>query len=231
MSILTLIVNSLKGLVQGFFSKTDVSSKDGSKDLNGNGKLEKKSNGSTSINWNNIIILILVGVGMYLIPSPFQSTMRYPIAGTSHSETAVRGIPDTVWVSQPVHYGADADVDTVSYVEDMDPVLILAMPDYVENVATIKDSTVVGIIRATAYPYWRNWDSPDTLDIDVILEWNLQARPLSSIERVDTVYSMDSVWIQPPTPFIERPAVVAGVTLIGVAILYGIVESIKGSFD
>jgi hypothetical protein len=157
--------------------------------------------------------------------------MRYPVTGTSHSETAVRGIPDTTWTPQPVHHGADADIDSVTYMADMEPTWVLAIPDYVENVAHVKDSTVVGIIRATGYPYWRDYDSKDTLDIDVVLEWNLQARPIKEIERVDTVFSMDSIWTPVERPFLEEPAVVVTGTIIGIVILYAIVESVKGIFD
>jgi hypothetical protein len=112
----------------------------------------------------------------------------------------------------------------------MEPICIVAMPDYVENVAIVDDSSVVGIIRATAYPFWRNLENPDTLDIDVILEWNLQAKPIEHVSRVDTFRTADSVWIPVPRPWIEQPAVVAGGTIIGMAIIYGIIESIKETF-
>ena len=224
MNILTLIVNSLKGLVQGFVGKTNDSSKDGSEDSTGNGK----SNGKSSINWTNIIIFVLVGVGCYFIPSPFQRTMPYPTTGTSHNETAVRGIPDSSWITQPIHHGADANVDSVVYTGNMDPILVqIAIPDYVENVTIVKDSTVNGIIRATAYTYWRDYEIRDTLDIDVILEWNLQAAPHLMVTREDTVYSMDSTWIPVEVPFIEKPVVVVAGTLVGVAILYTVVEFVK----
>lgn len=153
--------------------------------------------------------------------------MPYPTTGTSHSENAVRGIPDSSWIAQPIHFGADSDVDSVVYVGNMDPVLVLAIPDYVENVAIVKDSTVNGIIRATAYTYWRDYDKRDTLDIDVVLEWNLQAAPHLLVAREDTVYSMDSTWIPVEVPFIEKPVVVVAGTLVSVAILYTVVEFIK----
>jgi len=140
---------------------------------------------------------------------------------------AIRGIPDTTSITQPIHFGADSDVDSVVYVADMDPVFVLAIPDYVENVAIVKDSTVHGIIRATAYTYWRDYDKRDTLDIDVVLEWNLQAAPHLLIAREDTVYTMDSTWIPVPVPFIEKPVVVVTGTLIGVAVVYAVVEFIK----
>jgi len=153
--------------------------------------------------------------------------MPYPTRSTSHSEVAIRGIPDTTSITQPIHFGADSEVDSVVYTGDMDPVFVLAIPDYVENVAIVEDSTVHGIIRATAYTYWRDYDKRDTLDIDVVLEWNLQAAPHLLIAREDTVFTMDSTWIPVPVPFIEKPAVVVTGTLLGVAVVYAVVEFIK----
>ena len=156
--------------------------------------------------------------------------MPYPTSGSSSTQTAVRGIPDTVYVSNPIRYGADADVDEVVF-KKIEPTLVLAIPDYVENVAIVSDSGVTGMIRATAYPYWMDYEVRDTMNIDVVLEWNLRPRPTLQISQADTIFYMDSIWFEEPRPFLTEPIVVAGGTIIGIAILYGIVESIKGIFN
>lgn len=86
--------------------------------------------------------------------------------------------------------------------------------------------SVVGIIRATAYPYVEN----DTLKIELPIEFNLTPRAME-IAQVDTFWRTDSVFVERDIPFIEKPAVVASGTILGIAILYGIVESLKGLTD
>lgn len=169
-------------------------------------------------------MLILVGVGCYLIPSPFSTHAPRIPTRTSHSEVAVRGTWDTTRISHAPIYGVDDWVDNeITYVAQTEPVIVLALPDYVENLAQVRDKAVVGIIRATAYPYIEN----DTLQVELVLEWNLQPRPTESYSRTDTVFSVDSLWFEAEKPFIEEPIVVMTGTFVGVAILYGIVEFIK----
>ena len=169
-------------------------------------------------------MLVLVGVGCYLIPGPFSTHAPRIPTRTSHTQVAVPGTVDTTLISHAPIYGVDDWVDNeITYVAQTEPVIVLALPDYVENFSEVRDKAVVGFIRSTAYP----WIENDTLRIQVVNEWNLQPRPTESYAKTDTVYSIDSLWFDPDTPFMEKPIVVMTGTFVGVAILYGIVEFIK----
>lgn len=192
----------------------------GSTESTGNGA---QSNGSTRINWTAIIVVVLVGVGLYLIPSPFQSKEVVQVPShTSSTQTHTSGIPDTTYQSSGPVVGNSYNTVQVSeptYVATLPDITIKAMPDIVETLAVVgakETESIQGIIRATAIP----WIDNDTLRIEQWIEYNLEPKPIAIITQIDTLKYIDSVWIQEPTPFIEKPEVVAtGVSIFWALIL------------
>ena len=140
---------------------------------------------------------------MYLVPSPLQTKERE--IKTSHTERYIPGRTDTIYVPQPVVAGVDNSILPVTYVAELDEIVIRAMPVYVDNTVEIDTPELTGVIRATAYPYIEN----DSLKIGLPIEWNIQPRPIESIARVDSFFVVDSVFVESDIPFIEQPAVVA----------------------
>lgn len=128
------------------------------------------------------------------------------------------GTPDTNHISVAPVVGKDSTTSTV-YTAALQPIVIKAMPDYVELVAILggkETDPVQGIIRATAYPYVES----DSLKIDQYLEYNIEPKPIQEITRVDTVKQVDSVWVEKPRSWTEDPAVVAtGTSAIWLLIL------------
>ena len=122
---------------------------------------------------------------------------------------AVAGNADTSYISVPDVGGKDSTIDSVRYITTTEPIIVI--PDYVDNTITIKDSTIQGVIRATAYPYLKN----DTLKINLPIEWNLKPRPIEYITRIDTLRIIDSIFVEKEIPFIEKPGVVATGVSIG----------------
>lgn len=201
-SILNLIVHGFSSLLS-VFKKTENTSGVGLIDSTGNGAQNEHSR----INWTYIIILLLVGVGCYLIPSPFQRYASPSIENNSHTTRATLGIPDTNYIFLPPITGKDTTGST-TYVAVLDPIIIRAMPDIVELEVVVGGSStdpIQGLIRASSIPYIER----DTLKIDQYIEYNLEPKPIQQIARIDSIFTIDSVWITMPRPWIEEPAVVA----------------------
>ncbi len=204
-TILNFLTHGLGDLFSGF-ARTKGISEDGSTVSTGDGK-EIISNG-TAINWNTIVLFVLVGVGCYLIPSPFQSGYVSQPNQTSHNEVAIPGTPDTSYTHIPPITGTDT---TITYGEVIpNDSFGLYVPKYVDNTVVINDKNLTGIIRGTAYPYIEE----DTLKIDLPIEFNIEPKPMTQITQTDTLKITDSVWVPTPVPFMEKPIVVATVASI-----------------
>lgn len=162
-----------------------------------------QSNGWSTV----VIILLLFGAGFFV--GRFSHTPQ--VIQTEHL-VLKPGIPDTVFVDVPATVGhSEPEHSTTVYTGELEPITIVAMPDYAETEVIIDEPGVEGRIRATAYPYVLN----DTLLIDLPIEWNLQAKPIH-ITQVDTL----TVTVEKPTPWIEEPEVVAtGVSLFWLAVI------------
>src|SRR3990172_3526644 len=102
-NILSFILNFLTGSP---FSdrKTDDSLTAGSEDSIGSGGVKTNEQ---SINWTYIIILVLVGIGCWFIPSPFQGGGSRTGTGNDIYSTvnAIPGIPDTSFQDGEVSQG------------------------------------------------------------------------------------------------------------------------------
>lgn len=163
-----------------------------------------------------VILIVLVGVGMYLVPSPFQPRLPIPPQGTSHTHVVVRGIPDTNYTSIPPIAGRDSTSVVPAYTASLRPITIKAIPDYVEQTVYPFEGDTISLIRATAFPFVEE----DTLKINQWIEWNLQPKPIKQITRIDTVTKIDSVFYQEDRPWITEPYVVAtGTTAFWVVVI------------
>lgn len=150
---------------------------------------------------SNVLVLILVG--LLCAGSFYIGRLTSPEKLVPH-EVVKPGIPDTVFVPSDPTAGTD-DTSGPVYTTSLDTIYCIAvMPDYVENVVEVNDSSVTAKIRATAYPYIDN----DTLKIYLPIEYNIQPKPIKQITRIDSVFVPTPVPVD--VPWIEKPEVVAG---------------------
>lgn len=153
------------------------------------------------INWTLVVLATIIGIGLWLIPSPFQ--IHKPlIVHTIDSTWVSYGIPDTTNELQGSHHGTSTSIITATTDDSTN------YPYSFEK--EIKDSSKAGIlqIRTTVFPYTEN----DTLKAEITTEWNWEPRPIESIVRVDTVFIMKTVLVPENRPFYEEPLFVAPAT-------------------
>lgn len=187
-AILTFLKSAFAGL--SFLNRgTGSSSPVGSEGSSGNGA---QSNGWSTV----VIIVLLLGVGFTL-----GFFVHTPKVISTQEVVYKPGIPDTVRIPVPVTAGnSKPEQSHTVYTAELEPITIIAMPDYVETEVTIDEPGVSGNIRATAYPYVEN----DSLKIDLPIEWNIKPRPIEQITRIDTIpvpvpVPADVAWIEKPT--------------------------------
>jgi len=173
----------------------------------------------TKINWTLVVMGTILCIGLYLIPSPLQSTHRV-LVHTHDTTWVVLGTPDTSGTNvQPVNGSSTSVVTAQPTDSSTDTTDLYSYFFYKE----IQDSSEEGDkinIQTFVYPYEEN----DTLKANIINVWEIQPRPAVTITRVDTLFVMNPV---EEVPFYEKPYVVAPVA---VAITVGLVYIIAGAF-
>lgn len=152
----------------------------------------------SKIDWTLVVLVTIIGIGLYLIPSPLQSSKT--THSIFHDTTYVMyGNPDTTQYPQPIHHGSSTSVVTASTSNDTS---ITYYPHYFEK--EFKDSSKAGTLqlRTTVYPFSEN----DTLKAEIQTEYNWQPRPTELIVKTDTVFVMKVVSIPKERPFYEKPS-------------------------
>ncbi len=171
------------------------------------------------INWTLVVLGTILCIGLYLVPSPLQSTHRI-VVHTIDSTWLVPGTPDTSGVVLPPVTGSATSSTTATTTTDS----VNSTYDYFFY-SEVNDSTKEGdkiSIQTFVYPYEEN----DTLKANIINNWEIQSRPAVEIVQVDTLFKVTT--IPEEVPFYEKPYVVAPVTAgVVIALVYIIAGAFK----
>ena len=172
------------------------------------------------INWTLVVLGTILCVGLYLVPSPLQSTHRI-VVHTHDSTWVVLGTPVISGTNVPPISGSNTSTSTIKPPVSNTDTTELRYPYFY---AEVEDSTKEGdkiSIQVYTYPY----EEADTLKAETNILWEIQPRPTVTIVRTDTLYVMSPV---EEVPYYEKPYVVAPVTAaVVIGLVYIIAEAFK----
>lgn len=171
------------------------------------------------INWTLVVLGTILCIGLYLVPSPLQSTHRI-VVHTHDSTWVVLGTPDTSGIHVPPFSGSSSSNTTIK-----PPVSDTSSAELPYFYTEVKDSTKEGdkiSIQVYTYPY----EEADTLKAFTNVIWEIQPRPAIMIQTTDTLYVMNPQIVD--VPLYEKPYVVAPVTAaVVIGLVYIIAEAFK----
>jgi hypothetical protein len=175
---------------------------DGLEDYTMYGKLIMAN--ENKINWTLVVLVTIICIGLWLIPSPLQSGKPIPVV--AHDTTYVMyGVPDTTQHYLPEHHGHSTSTVTASTSSDTGNIFY---PFSFQDSVEIHEKEGTLRLRTTVYTYTEN----DTLKAQFQKDYNWQPRPAEIIIRIDTVYLIKTIIVPEKRPFYEEPLFVAPAT-------------------
>jgi len=166
------------------------------------------------INWTLVVLGTILCIGLYLIPSPLQSTRRV-VVHTVDSTWVVPGNPVISGKPIPTITGHSTSTVNAQPTDTSHHKPFLPYYFYKEVKDSSEEKGELTITSAT-YPYEEN----DSIKAEIIIGYEFNPRPAVIITQTDTVHISHGMK-EVDVPFYEKPAFVIPATFtVTVGALY-----------